>query len=102
MRATLERLATGRTAYGDVLRLLGVLLLIGAAVAGCTNQSGSGKGPTHPAAQTGAPDDLGGVDLIMVISNGPGANQRTVTVLVQSSVGGRPIQGTFVTVLTTT
>jgi hypothetical protein len=100
MPAMLERLATGRT-VSKTLRLLGLLILVGAVVAGCKGQGGNTKGPTHPAAQTGAPDDIGGVDLNLVLQAGPGANQFTVLVLVQSSVGGRPIQGTIVTVLTT-
>jgi hypothetical protein len=98
MRATLERLVTGRTASGGMLRLLGTLLLVGVVLAGCSGQDGPDKGPTHPAQQTGAPD--GGVLLALVIAAGPGANQFIVQVLVQSA-GGRPLQGIIVTVLTT-
>lgn len=101
MRATLERLATGKTASGGMLRLLGTLLLVGVLLAGCTGQGGTTKGPTHPAQQTGAPDDLSPTSLTLVVQAGPGANQFTILVLMQSGTGGRPIQGTIVTVLTT-
>jgi hypothetical protein len=99
MRATLERLANGRTFSGGMLRLLGMLLLVGVVLAGCSSQGGSTGGPTHPAQQTGAPD--GGVILTLVIQEGPGGNQFTVTVLVESAGGGRPLQGSIVSVLTT-
>jgi hypothetical protein len=99
MRVTLERLATGRTASGGMLRLLGTLLLVGVVLAGCSGQDGPNKGPTHPAQQTGAPD--GGVVLTLVVQEGPGANQFIVQVLVESLGGGRPLQGVTVTVLTT-
>jgi hypothetical protein len=99
MRATLERLATGRTFSGGMLRLLGMLLLVQVVLAGCSNQGGSNGGPSHPSPQTGAPD--GGVNLTLVIQEGPGANQFTVIVLVESVGGGRPLQGSIVSVLTT-
>jgi hypothetical protein len=98
MRATLERLATGKTFSGGMFRLLGILLLVGVVLGGCTGQGGNTAGPGHPAPQTGAPD--GGVNLSLVVQEGPGANQFTIIVLVES-VGGRPIQGSTVTALTT-
>jgi hypothetical protein len=103
MRATLERLATGRTDSAGMLRLLGALLLIGAVVAGCTSQEGSTKGPTHPAAQTGAPD--AGVVIFLTGQVAPGgnqagANQVLLIVLVQSP-GGRPLHGVIVSLLST-
>jgi hypothetical protein len=98
MRATLERLATGRTASGGMPRLLGTLVLVGVLVAGCSGQGGSSKGPTHPAQQTGAPDAA--VLLTLNIQEGPGGAQFTITVLVES-IGGRPLQGSTVTLLTT-
>src|SRR5262245_77277 len=103
MRAMLERLATGSTDSARILRLLGALLVVGALVAGCSNQGGSGKGPTHPTSQTGAPD--GGVSIFLVGQVNPGnnqagANQVLLIVLVQS-VNGRPVQGVIVNLLST-
>jgi hypothetical protein len=104
MRATLERLVNGRTLSGGMLHLLGMLLLVGVVLAGCSSQGGSTGGPTHPSQQTGAPD--GGVLLTLVVQEGPGANQFTVIVLLESIAragggGGRPLQGSIVSVLTT-
>jgi hypothetical protein len=94
-----ERLATGRTFSGGVLRLLGTLFLVQVVLAGCSNQTGPSEGPGHPSQQTGAPD--GGVTVILNMSIGPGANQFKVQVVVLSVGGGRPLQGVIVTLLTT-
>jgi hypothetical protein len=98
MRATLERLATGKTFSGGMFRLLGILILVGVVLGGCSGQGGNTAGPGHPAPQTGAPD--GGVLLSLVVQEGPGANQFTIIVLLESA-GGRPLQGSTVTALTT-
>jgi hypothetical protein len=86
MRATLERLATGRTASGGMLRLLGTLVLVGVLVAGCSGQGGTNKGPTHPAQQTGAPDAL--VLLTLNVQEGPGAAQGAATEAVSGAAQG--------------
>ena len=102
MRATLERFATGSVCSAGLVRLLGILLLIGAVAAGCTSQEGSTKGPSHPTTQTGAPD--GGVVIFLVAQTNPGgqtgANQVLVIVLVQTP-GGRPLHGVIVSLLST-
>ncbi len=83
---------------GVVLAGFAALLAVGAVVAGCTSQNGTGEGPTHPAAQTGGVD--AGVNLFAVSQFGPGGNQFTIIALVQSP-GGRPVQGVTVNVATT-
>jgi hypothetical protein len=103
MRATLERFATGSAYSAGLVRLLGILLLIGAVAAGCTSQEGSTKGPSHPTSQTGAPD--GGVVIFLVAQAGPGNNQAgqnqlLLIVLVQTP-GGRPLHGVIVNLLST-
>jgi hypothetical protein len=103
MRATLERFATGSTCSAGLLRLLGILLLIGAVAAGCTSQEGKTSGPSHPTGQTGAPD--GGVVIFLSAQSSPGnnqagANQFLIIVLVQTP-GGRPLQGVIVNLLAT-
>ena len=96
MPATLERFATGSTCSAGLLRLFGILLLIGAVATGCTSQEGKTNGPSHPTGQTGAPD--GGVVIFLSAQSSPGnnqagANQFLIIVLVQTP-GGRPLHGT--------
>jgi Bacterial Ig-like domain (group 1) len=96
MGATLRRVATGSTGSWRSIGLLAVLLLVGALIAACSNQSSS-NGPGNPAGLTGNADNPTQMIVRVAIHRAQVevGDRVGITVVVTNS-NGRPLEGRHV------
>lgn len=82
--------------------LFTILVLLGALLGACTNQSGS-SGPSHPTGQTGHADTSADIRVQVAVNPNTIDFERRagITVLVTNRIGGRPLEGRHVQLSTT-
>jgi len=100
MGATPTRRAMGSRRYrGPELWILAILVMVGALVQACTDNSGP-AGPSFGGTTVPVTSDSGAANVVnLLVSVGPGGDQFTFTVFVRGATG-KPIEGASVFVST--